>query len=202
MECQSSGTPFQELIVVDVAKDPTAPIPLDLTEEEYQQAIPASNPETCRWLGNEDAEVNALCVRIDVPGGSGETVNISTSLDQDLGGTMGHMNCSISATLSMNNNATTTYAMMLAYRNSTLLDEILFCGLVTCEDYPDCSKDCPFCITPYMGQATLESFYLDALVPPHFSKKEIDKWLCQSLMDLLDDPLPQIRSIVNGPVRN
>ncbi len=61
--------------------------------------------------------------------------------------------------------------MMVGWRNSTQLDFTLFCELVVCNDFPDCSKNCPMCTAPYIGNANLEKFNLVAKAPRYFESK-------------------------------
>lgn len=58
--------------------------------------------------------------------------------------------------------------MMVGWRNSTQVDFTLFCELVICHDFPDCSKDCPSCTAPYIGDADLLLFNLEAEPPAYF----------------------------------
>lgn len=163
-----SGAPYTEMVVVELAKDPEPPA-VSTVGQSMEPVFNDTIVETCRWLGNEGTEVDVPCIKIAVPG-SGEAVDFVGTLKQpvDLAGKEVMMNCTISASLKSDSNETQTYVMMAGWRDSELIDELLFCEIAVCHDFPDCSKDCPICLEPYIGGATLTKFHLAASVPEYF----------------------------------
>lgn len=166
-----SGQPFYDLIVQNVSKTPEPPAPLGepITSVAVDAAQQQQAVEECRWLGLEGTEVVAPCIRIDVPS-SGESVAVQAQLKQWVGDVDDELVCNMTATLSVPSDVAQlqTYAMMVGVRPSEKVDYALFCELVVCNDFPDCSLGCPLCTSPYLGYATLNDFELEASVPAYF----------------------------------